>query len=201
MKTNILSTLLSLSLIFTAGSAIAIGKPDNLPERPKNDNTTVTGKPAGVPSQAKNRLTEAKLKACQARETTINKRLDNLNELVTKMEKNFDSIAGRVKDYYTKVVKPSGKTVENYDLLLANIDSSKATIQTGLVKAESHVANFSCDSDDPKGQMTTYRQDMQGVIQELKDYRTSIKDLIVAVRSITGATEKANPSVSPKPAE
>lgn len=200
MKINILSTLLSLVLVFTASSVFAIGRPDNLPQRP-NTGATVTGKPAVMPSKAKNRLTEAKLKACQAREDAIKKRIDNLSKLVTKMEETFDAIAGRVQDYYTKVVIPSGKTVANYDVLVANIATSKATIQTGLDKAYSDVADFSCDSDDPKAKIATYRLDMQGVIQELKEYRTSIKNLIVAVRSVTGTIERTNPTVSPKPAE
>lgn len=194
MRMKIIPIFIAMSFVLIAGPAFAVGKPDNLPGRP-------TGQPTGLPAQAQNRLTEAKLKTCQARESAIKTRFESLNRLVTTMEEKFDAIAVRVEEYYTTKVVPSGKTVANYDLLVADIANSKATVQTALAKAESDIAGFGCDEADPKGQMTAYRLDMQSVIQELKDYRTSIKDLIVAVRSIMGTTESVNPSVSPKPTE
>lgn len=198
MKVRIVSAVLVLSFVVFASPVFAVGKPDNLPGRPTNTGSSVvTGRPTGLPAQ--NRLSEAKLKACQARENAIKTRFERLNQLVTTMEEKFDAIAGRVKEYYTAKVVPSGKTVTNYDSLVADIAAKKAAVGTVLTKAQNDISGFSCDGSDPKAQMTAYRLDMQGVIQELKDYRTSIKDLIVAVRSVTGTTNRANPSESPEP--
>lgn len=177
-----------LSLFVFVPSVFALGKPDT------------AGKPSSLPSQLQNRLTQAKLKACQAREAGIQTRFTHLLQLAATMEKNFDAIAGRVEEYYTTKVVPSGKTVANYDTLVADIAASKKTVQTGLDKAKNDISGFSCDGGDPKAQMTAFRLDMQGVIQELKDYRTSIKNLIVAVRSVTGTTEssaKPSPTATP----
>ncbi len=198
MRIKTLSTALVLSFVLLANPVFAVGKPDTLPGRPSG---TAAGQPSGLPTQAQTHLTDAKLKACQARENAIKTRSEHLSQLVTTMEEKFDAIAGRVEEYYTTKVVPSGKTVTNYDSLVADIAAKKAAVGTALTKAQNDISGFSCDGSDPKGQMTTYRSDMQGVIQELKDYRTSIKDLIVAVRSVTGTTERANPSVSPKPTE
>lgn len=178
--------VLPLFLAVFVPSVLAVGRSAN-----------VGGIPSNIPQQAQTRLTDAKLKACQARENAIKTRSEHLGQLVTTMEEKFDSIAQRVKDYYTEKVVPSGKTVPNYDLLVADIASKKTAVQTVLTKAQNDVAGFSCNGADPKGQMVTFREDMQGVIQELKDYRTSIKDLIVAVRSVTRTTERTNPSSSP----
>lgn len=175
--------VLPLFLAVFVSSVSAVGMPG-----------TAEGKPSSLPQLAQSRLADGPLKACQARENAIKTRSVHLEQLATTMEEKFDAIAGRVEEYYTTKVVPSGKTVPNYDSLVADIAASKTTVQTGLTKAQNDISSFSCTGSDPKGQMMTYRVDMQGVIQELKDYRTSIKDLIVAVRSVTGVTERTNSS-------
>jgi len=183
--------------VLLATPVLAVGKP----ETPPGKSRSATAQPSSLPTPAQNPLTTAKLKSCQARENAIKTRFEHLNQLVTTMEEKFDAIAARVQEYYKTKVVPSGKTVANYDSLVADVAASKTTVQTSLVKAQNDIAGFSCDGGDPKAQMTAYRADMQTVIQELKDYRTSIKDLIVAVHSVTGTTEKASPSPSPETTE
>ena len=118
---------LFLLLVILIPSVFAVGKPDTV-NRPK----TVMGRPSGVGGnptavqqerrqQARNRLTEAKLKACQAKENTIKKRVERLEELATNIQEKFDAIAKRVEEYYTAKIVPSGKTVANYDSLVSDI--------------------------------------------------------------------------------
>jgi len=145
-------------------------------------------------ANAETKLTEAKLKACQNREAAIQKRSTQLTKTAENMLTKFDSIATRVETHYTSKVVPSGKTVSNYDALVAEIATKKSTVQKDLNKANTDAAAFSCTSDDPKGILTQFRTDMQAVKQDLKDYRTSIKNLIVAVRSVTGTTESTSNS-------
>lgn len=178
-------------LLIFVPSVLAVGKPDRVIGKPIEVGTS-----SGTPKQAQNRLNDTKLKACQAKENSIKNRSTHLLQLATTMQKNFDAIAGRVKDYYTTKVLP-GRSVANYDTLVANIATKKLAVETALTKTQNDASSFSCIDSDPKAQMTQYRKDMQNVIQALKDYRTSIKNLIVAVHSVTGATEKASPS--PKP--
>ena len=91
------------------------------------------GKPTNVGAQnstgqTQNHLTDVKLRACQARENAIKKRASHLNQLATNIESNFDKHAQRVEEYYTSKVVPSGKTVANYDSLVADIDAKKAAL-------------------------------------------------------------------------
>lgn len=196
---------LSLFLLVVAlvPSALAIGKPDDVGGKPSGvgGSLSVTGKPSGLPTQAQAHLTAAKLRACQAKESAITKRSVHLGQLATTMEEKFDAIATRVEEYYTTKVVPSGKTVAKYNSLVSDIQTKKTAVQTAVTKAQAGAAGFSCTGDDPKGQMVTFREDMQAVIKALQDYRTSIKNLIVAVRSVTGETERANPTNSPKPTQ
>lgn len=181
-----------LFFVVLVSSVLAVGKPDEV-----GKNTT--GVQEERRQQVQNRLTEAKLKVCQAKENTIKKRTQQLTKLATTMQEKFEAIAGRVEEYYTSKVVPSGKTVANYDSLVADIQTKKGAVQTALTQAQSNAESFACSGDDPKGQLLQFREDMRAVKSALKDYRTSIKNLIVAVRSVTGATERTNPSASPKP--
>lgn len=136
-------------------------------------------------------------RACQAREGVIKTRLTHLVSLATNMEAKFDAIAGRVENYYTTKVVPSGKTVSNYNSLLTDIQNKKASVFAVLTKAKTDANNFTCTNVKPKDQLTQFREDMQQTKSALKDYRTSIKNLIVAVHSAAGT--HASESASPKP--
>lgn len=134
-------------------------------------------------NKALTRLTDAKLKACQAKEDSLTKRSTQLKNLATNMQEKFDKTAEKIKEYYTSKVLPSGKTVSNYDSLVADIQSKKEAVKTAVDKSIIDINGFTCDGEDPKGQMTLFRDDMKSVKSALQDYRTSIKNLIVAVRS------------------
>ncbi len=128
-------------------------------------------------------LSQASLRSCQAREAAVKNRMDSLVRMATNMMQKFDSIATRVKDFYINKVVPSGKTVSNYNSLVTDIDAKKAVVQTDLTAAQSMVNAFACTADDPKGLLTQFRMDIQKVKADLKNYRTAIKNLIVAVHS------------------
>lgn len=139
-----------------------------------------------------------RLKSCEARQESLIKRAEKLLERATKMQEKFDKIALRVETYYTEKVLPEGKVVSNYDALVADIAAKKALVGAALTKAQTDADNFTCDGATVKDQMTQYRKDMQGVIKALKNYRTSIKNLIIAVRSVNGeAHSEKTPSPSP----
>ena len=176
-----LASILVFLFVLIIVSVLAVGKPSDVGAQ------SATGQ-----AQAEPRLTEAKLRACQAREDTIKKRATRLIQLATNMEGKFDKHAQRVEEYYTSKVVPSDKTVANYESLVADIDAKKAAVGVALSIAQNDANNFNCTGDDPKGQLTQFRKDMQAVKKALKDYRTSIKNLIVAVRSVTGTTEQDN---------
>ncbi len=122
------------------------------------------------------------MRSCQVREAAIKTRMTHLTELVTKMIAKFDTHAQKVENFYTNNILPTGKKVSNYDSLVADISAKRATALAVLNKAQTDVNGFSCSNGHPKADMTQFRQDMQSVKQALKDERTSIKNLIVAVR-------------------
>ncbi len=168
--------VLFVSLIIFATTAFAIGKPQNFGAQ---------GQSFGHPNIPVTQGTGG-LHACQARENAIKNSLTHLTTLATNMETSFDIIATRVEDYYTNKVVPSGKTVANYNALVSDIQTQKTNVQAALTTAQTDANSFSCTSGTPKTQLTQFREDMQAVKQALKSYRTSIKNLIVAVHSVAG---------------
>lgn len=157
-----------LSLVLASSVFAVSGKPK------------ATGKPVGV---GRTRV-EAKLRACQAKENSTKKRMGQLEKMATKMLEKFSEIQGRVEKYYTEKVLPSGKVVANYSALTADIQTKKTAVQTAVTKVKTSAAGFSCADGDPKEQMKQFRDGMREVKSALKDYRTSIRNLIVAVRSL-----------------
>ena len=140
-----------------------------------------------------------KARACEAKEKAVKKRISHLTSLVTAMESKFDKIAQRVKDYYANKVVPSGKTVANYNDLVTAIATKKDAVNAAIKTAQTDSDSFSCTSTNPKDQLTQFRTDMQNVKKALKEYRASIKNLIVAVHSVTGEENKVKETFTPTP--
>ena len=136
-------------------------------------------------------LTETRLKVCQKKQNAIQKRSRQLVMTAENMLAKFSRIEERVKTYYSDKAVPAGKTVANYDALVSEITAQKETVRANLDKALASSANFSCNSDNPKGQLSQFRTDMQAVKKSLKEYRTAIKNLIVAVRTASGKAKSS----------
>ncbi|MDO8498180.1 MAG: hypothetical protein Q7S44_00075 [bacterium] len=156
----------------------------------------------GVNTVGKQATAPGKLKACQAREAVVKNRSAKIVGMMDNMLTKFSSISGRVQNFYTNKVVPGGQTVENYDTLVADIQNKQASAQAALQTAKNDAAAFSCTSGTPRDQMTAFRKDMQAVKTALKDFRTSVRNLIVAVHSVTGAENSAEsgggrPSITP----
>lgn len=145
----------------------------------------------------KDRLEAKRLEYCEKHKDEIVNRSESLGRLVAGMLGKFDAILARVQEFYTTKLVPAGKTVSNYDALVLDINVKKAQVQTDLANAQADVDGFVCTGDNPKGQMTQYRLDMQLVKKGLQAYRTSIKNLIVAVKMAAGERTEPSPSASP----
>lgn len=129
------------------------------------------------------KLQDAKLRSCQAREKAIKKRSESLARMAKNMQEKFDAIVVRVQNYYMDIVMPSGKVLDNYDNLMADIATKKTTVNNALVAAQNALQGFSCAADSPKEMIGIFNVNMQSVKQALKNYRASIQNLIMAVRS------------------
>lgn len=139
-------------------------------------------------------LSPGRMRACEARQDAVKNRLNSLINMASNMLDVFSNIAGRVENYYTTVVVPSGKTVSNYDALVSDIGAKKTAVTDAWTKAQTDANAFACASGDPRQLLLQFRLDMIATKTALKDYRTAIRNLIVAVHRVAPEA-----SVSPKP--
>lgn len=147
--------------------------------------------------KTKERLSDPGLKACESREQSIKNRGDSLVRMSANMLGKFDAIVTRLKDFYQNKVLPTGKTVPNYDDLLADIATKKTAVESAL-SALPETDTFDCNSDDPKAQASDFREKMKDVKEALNEYRTSVKNLIVAIhRVLESKTPKPVPTPTP----
>lgn len=174
-----------------------------------NDNSNATSSASKKEERTalkQEKLEARKLKFCEKVESRINKRSVKMVTKAESMITRFDNIAGKVKDYYTNKLLPKGGTIDNYDALVADVAAHEAAVNEAVANAQSGISSFDCDANDPKGRLDNFRVDMKTVITALKDYRTSVINLLVAVRTkgkniktseATGSSEPATSSASP----
>lgn len=121
-------------------------------------------------------------RSCEVRLTSVKKRMSQLVDLSENMFRVFDSISTRVQTFYTDKVLPTGTTVANYQALLDDIQTKKTAVSDAIASANADVNSFSCIGD-VRALYNEFRLDMQAVKTALKNYRTSVRNLIVAVHS------------------
>lgn len=136
---------------------------------------------------AQTRLADAKLKMCQSREKVITNIMTRLGDRGQKQVDLFSTIAERIKTFYAD----KGKTLTNYDTLTADVTAKKVFAQTTVDTVKSTAPEFKCDGTDPKGIAATFKDNLKSEIEALNAYKTSVKNLIVGVRSIQGTTSSA----------
>lgn len=132
-----------------------------------------------------NALEKRLSKTCEARQSALITRMEQLTKLVSTMESNFDKIAQKVILFYDTKVITSGKAVPNYEALVMEIANKKSLVQRALATAQVGADSFDCTTGDPKSTMTKFRNDMQAVKVALGNYRTSVKNLIVAIKPVS----------------
>jgi hypothetical protein len=137
---------------------------------------------------AQTRLADAKLKACQNREKAITNIMTRLGDRGQKQVDLFSKIADRTEAFYVK----KGKTLTNYDALVADVSAKKTAAQTAVDTIKSTSVEFKCDGSDPKGVVASFKNSLKTEIAALKAYKTSVKNLIVGVKSVQGTTSSAD---------
>lgn len=180
-KLGLFGTALSFALV--SGST-ALALPAQATAHAQSGPTTSTGQPADPGSQGSTKLAAAKLKSCQHREKAINNIMTRISDRGQKQLTLFGTIATRTETFYTT----KGKTLSNYDALVADVNAKATAAQTVVSSTSTAGSGFTCDGTDPKAFVGAFKTSLKAEITALKDYRTSVKNLIVGVKSVQGTT-------------
>lgn len=134
--------------------------------------------------EKKARLSDTKLRVCQKHQASITNTMARISSRGEKQLDLFSRIAERTQTFYAK----KGAVLSNYDALVADVAAKKETARAAIAMIAEHSGSFECSSDDPKGSVTSFRDHQKQAIEALKEYKTSVKNLIVGVKSIQGVT-------------
>jgi hypothetical protein len=177
-KLLIVSTL-AILLVPTAPVFARGGEAEGTDDSSQTTTTTENETHSGRLAQAQAHLDAAKLKSCQNREKSINNRLQNIAARGQRQMGVFDKIATRVEQFATdKNAKPA-----NYDDLVNAVNTQKTAAQAAVDKIKGDSVSFKCDGTDPKGSLEVFKTDLKAETSALKSYRTSVKNLIVGVKT------------------
>lgn len=120
-----------------------------------------------------------RLQSCLARQDAVKTRSENLINLGNDLLKTFDDISMRAQNFYTK----NNLNVSNYSSLIADIASKRVAVETSLTQSQAVLNGFNCSTGNPKYLIQLFNSKMKSAHQSLKNYKASIKNLIVAVHS------------------
>ncbi len=155
---------------------------------------------ASAAAKRKEKLSEARIRICKARQKGISQRAKFMLERGKKINKGHEKIYTRVDTFYNEKLVPAGYTLPNYADLTAEIEANKANVLDLIESAKATgSAEFNCDSDDPLGQIDAFKEDMKELIEANRAYKESIHNFAKAVRDLakTARLDKLSPSPSP----
>ena len=141
-----------------------------------------------VKAENKVRLDDTRKKVCETRTEKINSIVQKRSEQATKHLEVFKKISDRVQSFVTT----KNLTVENYDALVATIAEKEAAAQAAI--DVNKATTFECASASSDNPSHLPRTTIEAVRNALKEYRTSIKNLIVNVKA---SAEKAEAVATP----
>ena len=138
-------------------------------------------------AEAKEKLTDKRLDACKKREARINTIVDKTASQAEKHLGVFEKIEERVKTFYVD----KQLSVENYDTLTAAVDEKHTAAVAAIDELKAN--DFSCDTTDASNPAGLMKELAQSKNDALKEYRTALKDLIVAIKGASTSTDTTEP--------
>lgn len=134
--------------------------------------------------EAKSRLSETKLRVCEKHKTSITGTMARISDRGEKHLNLFSNISERTQEFYIK----KGANLSNYEELVADTVEKKELAGTALTMIDDYSSNFDCNGDNPKALVANFKEHHKHAIEALKEYKTSVKNLIVGVKSVQGVS-------------
>lgn len=134
--------------------------------------------------QVKAALSATRLKVCEARQHGITTRMGEMVTTSTSHVTIFSDVATQVEAFVTT----KHLTVANYASLVADVAAKQAAAEDALATAKASSTSFSCTDANPSLAGQQFKDAHAAVVTALENYRTAIKNLIVATKAAASAT-------------
>ena len=86
----------------------------------------------------------------------------------------------------------ANQTVANYDELLADVATKKSAAEMAIADITTTTADFTCEGESPKIAIEEFKISLKSSIEVLKDYKTSVKNLISGIRATNTTSNDDN---------
>ena len=136
----------------------------------------------------KAKLADNKLEVCKKHEAAINKNIQGTSDRRTKQLEFLNTVSERIQTFYTD----KNLSLANYDALVADVNAKKAAAEQAIDTLKVTTVEFKCDGSDPKGVGEANKAARQPVIDALKAYKQSVKNLITGVKSVAPAKTESS---------
>lgn len=173
--------------VFVSSTALAL--PVQATKQPSTANQASTKSQTSVSSHGQQNSNNGKLKACENRQKAINNIINRIDERTQNQFSLFVTIASRVEGFAQK----SGKKINNYSTILNQFNSELNSAHLSIMALTNH-STFTCNSSSPKAMVIAFQGYLKLSISDLKNLKTAVKNLIVAVAQANGV--KVNPNTS-----
>lgn len=132
------------------------------------------------------KLAENKMKVCEKRLDIIKRIMSKAHERGQKQLDVFTKIADRTNTFYEE----KNYSVANYEDLVAAVDEKRQSAELSIAMSSETIDQFVCDSEDPLAIKDLFKAQIKDQNTALKEYRTAIKDLIVAIKSSKSQSDR-----------
>lgn len=185
---RLLQTLMVATLFVVPLAALPALAHEGNPRKvtPVSTTTDSQERRAEIRERIQGKLTELRLANCERRLATIESIMNRAATQGTKHLGVFDKVLQRVTDFY----ESKGLNVSNYDDLLEATADKQAAAKTAI-DAVNDSLEFECTSDNPVGKANLFNGKVRAMHKALKDYRTSIKNLIVGIMGAAKQVEQS----------
>lgn len=129
-------------------------------------------------AQDKQRSQAERQKNCTNRKVALN---NKMNQKIINAERHkafFDKVYAKVKNYHDS----NQLNVPNYDNLAAKVGSAQEGAQANIDALKALDVNIDCTSQIIGDSVSAFQQAVKATRDSLKEYRTSLHDLMKAVR-------------------
>ncbi len=137
---------------------------------------------------AKEHTMAVRQKACEQRQGSIDTRTKVFADAAVRHLGVFDQVFTKVQAFHDN----KHLNVTNYDTLVAAVKIKQAAAQSAVDVLKTLDVQIDCTQPDPAATVATIKQAVVNARTTLHAYRTSLKDLIVALKGASTATTRTN---------
>jgi DNA anti-recombination protein RmuC len=156
-------------------------------DRIKHSKADGQEKLAALREKKQAKTAEQRQKVCEQRKGSINNRVTAYNKAANNKLKQFNTIFERVKKFKTD----KALQVSNYDALITAATEKQTAASEAVAALKDLSADIDCTATDPASTVASIKSATIEARTALKEYRKSIKDIVVALAQVNKASDNS----------